>query len=82
MSAKTITVQYFALLREARGVAQETLQTTAETPLALYQELQKQYQFPLETNSLRVAVNEAFAAWDSPLNPQDVVVFIPPVAGG
>jgi len=79
---KTITVQYFALLRELRGCAQETLETPAETPLDLYLELKRQYHFPLEPSMLRVAINDAFAAWEAPLKSQDVVVFIPPVAGG
>lgn len=79
---KTITVQYFALLREARGCAQEMIETTAATPLALYQQLQKQHHFHLEPHVLRVAVNETFVDWESPLQDNDLVVFIPPVAGG
>jgi MoaE-MoaD fusion protein len=31
---------------------------------------------------LRVAVNQAYADWDSPVGAGDVVAFIPPVAGG
>jgi molybdopterin synthase catalytic subunit len=31
---------------------------------------------------LRVAVNQAYADWDTPVGPGDVVAFIPPVAGG
>ena len=31
---------------------------------------------------LRVAVNQAYADWDSRVGPGDVVAFIPPVAGG
>lgn len=31
---------------------------------------------------LRVAVNQAYAEWDSLVRPGDVVAFIPPVAGG
>jgi molybdopterin converting factor subunit 1 len=79
---KTIQVQYFALLREARGCSQETIETTANTPLALYQFLQKQHHFPLTAEQLRVAINENFVAWETPLQSHDRVVFIPPVAGG
>lgn len=32
--------------------------------------------------SLRIAVNETFAAPDEPIVPGDVVALIPPVAGG
>lgn len=33
-------------------------------------------------SSLRVAVNEGYATWDSALRDGDVVAFLPPVAGG
>jgi molybdopterin synthase catalytic subunit len=33
-------------------------------------------------SGLRVAVNQSYAAWDSPVASGDVVAFIPPVAGG
>ncbi len=33
-------------------------------------------------SGLRVAVNQAYAAWDSPVAAGDTVAFIPPVAGG
>jgi molybdopterin converting factor subunit 1 len=77
-----ITVQYFAVLREKAGTSQEHLETSAATPKALYEELQKQYGFTLGTDRLRVVVNEEFVAWDAPLHAGDTVVFIPPVAGG
>ena len=38
---RTIKVQYFAVLREKRGVSEETVRTTAATALALYTELAK-----------------------------------------
>lgn len=80
--SKTVTVQYFALLREARGCSQETIETTAATASGLYQQLQKQYNFRLEPQQLRVAINETFVDWETPLQERDLVVFIPPVAGG
>ncbi|HEY9686510.1 MAG TPA: MoaD/ThiS family protein [Coleofasciculaceae cyanobacterium] len=80
--AKKISVQYFALLREQRGCSQETLETNAETPLALYRYLQERHGFRLDPGLLKVAVNDTFVSWETPLNPEDRVVFIPPVAGG
>jgi molybdopterin converting factor subunit 1 len=82
MSEKKISVHYFALLREQRGCSREVLETSAETPLALYRYLQEKHGFRLEPDLLKVAVNDAFASWETPLNPDDRVVFIPPVAGG
>jgi molybdopterin converting factor subunit 1 len=79
---KTISVQYFALLREERGCSSEQLETDVPTALALYRELQLRHGFRLEPERLRVAINEEFKAWDTPLQPGDEVVFIPPVSGG
>jgi molybdopterin converting factor small subunit len=76
------TVQYYALLREERGLSEETLRSAATTPAALYDELAAKHPFSLRRDQLRAVVNDAFAAWDTPLNDGDSVVFIPPVAGG
>ena len=79
---KTISVQYFAILREQRGLSQERLQTAAATPAALYDELRARHPFTLPGDRVRAAVNDAFVAADAPLRDGDRVVFIPPVAGG
>lgn len=79
---KTLHIEYYAALREARGQGAETLATAADTPAALYATLRETHGFGLRQDQLRVVVNEQFAAWDSPLNGGDTIVFIPPVAGG
>ncbi|MBW8780704.1 MAG: MoaD/ThiS family protein [Verrucomicrobia bacterium] len=79
---KTLRVQYFAILREQRGQAEETLSTTAGDAAALYEELRAKHGFTLPVARLRAAVNGEFAAWPAPLKDGDEVVFIPPVAGG
>gem|GEM_PF-132050 len=79
---KTIHVQYFAILREQRGLAQEKIATTAATAADLYAELYARHGFMLTPAHLRIAVNEEFAPWAVPLHDGDAVVFIPPVAGG
>ena len=78
----TLTVGYFAILREQRGAAAETLSTSAPSPAELYAELRRRYDFSLEARWIRAAVNDEFVAMDSPLKEGDRVVFIPPVAGG
>ena len=78
----TVTVQYFAILREQRGVTEETLQTAAATPRALYDELRDRHRFTLPGERIRAAVNDEFVAADTPLREADRIVFIPPVAGG
>jgi molybdopterin synthase sulfur carrier subunit len=79
---KTITVRYFAMLRERRGLAQERLITGAATAAALYTELCAQHGFTFPIERLRVALNNDFARWDAPLREGDDVALIPPVAGG
>ena len=79
---KRIKIQYYALLREERGLSEETIVTPAGTARELYQELKKKYQFKLAEDVLRVAINNHFAHWSDPLNSDDEVIFIPPVAGG
>lgn len=78
----TVNIQYFAILREQRGLAHETLATTAPTAAALYEELRARYNFTLPMDRVRAAINEEFVPWDAPLGEGQTVVFIPPVAGG
>jgi molybdopterin converting factor small subunit len=77
-----IQIQYFAMLAEKRGLADESL--TVDTPdlAALYDALARQHGFPLSRDSIRPAVNDAFRPWSHPLRDGDRVVFVPPVSGG
>ena len=77
---KRIDVHHFGPLREARGRSGEAVTTRAATPRELYDELGLAASYP--ASALRVAVNDAFAAWDVPLNDGDRVVYIAPTAGG
>lgn len=77
-----ITVQYFAILREQRGISQEQLTTAATTPAALYDELRARHGFTLPGDRIRAAVNDTFVASATALREGDRIVFIPPVAGG
>lgn len=78
----TVHIQYFAILREQRGLARESLTTTATTAAALYEELRARHGFSLPVDRVRAAINEEFVAWETPLCDGQIVVFIPPVAGG
>jgi molybdopterin-guanine dinucleotide biosynthesis protein A len=77
-----ITVQYYAVLREQAGVREESLVSAARTPGELYAELSRHHPFTLPPEVLRVAINNEFREWTTPLAEGDAVVFIPPVAGG
>jgi molybdopterin converting factor subunit 1 len=78
----SIKIHYFAVLREQRGLAEETIATAAATPGELYAELRGRHGFTLAPEMVRAAVNGGFAPMDRPLVSGDTVVFIPPVAGG
>jgi molybdopterin synthase sulfur carrier subunit len=79
---KTVRVRYFAVLRDQRGLAEESVATGTETAGELYQELAARHGFTLSADRLRVAVNDEFQPWNAPVRDADSVVFIPPVAGG
>ena len=78
-----LKLKYFAILREQRGLNEETIEAPEPTtPAAVYSRLKESHGFTLNENQLRVAVNDTFVGWDTSLNDQDSLVFIPPVAGG
>jgi molybdopterin converting factor subunit 1 len=79
---KTVSVRYFAILREQRGLDEETVTTGASTAADLYEELRASHRFTLPADRLRVAINDDFQAWGTPVRDGDALVFIPPVAGG
>ena len=78
----SVSVQYFAILREQRGLGNETIATTAATPGALYEELRTRHGFTLPGERVRAAVNDAFVDSSALLREGDRLVYIPPVAGG
>jgi molybdopterin synthase sulfur carrier subunit len=75
-------LRYFASLGDAAGMAEESVESFAAAPRALYAEVAARHGFRLAIEKLRVAVNGDFAAWDQPLRDGDEVVFLPPVSGG
>ena len=77
-----VNLQYYAQLREQAGVGSEQFTTTASSLRELYEELRVRRGFSLAADALKVAVNAQFSAWDHPLRDGDIIVFIPPVAGG
>lgn len=76
----TITVKYFASLREQIGLDQE--QVSAEG-IATVQDLltASTSASSLPSNTL-VAINQQYGDFDSDLKPGDEVAFFPPVTGG
>ena len=79
---RSVSVRYFAALRERAGRAVEKVSTAAPDAATLYQELAARHHFTLAADKVRVSVNAAYAPMTTPLNEGDEVIFIPPVAGG
>jgi molybdopterin synthase sulfur carrier subunit len=77
----SVTVLYFASLRDAAGREREELPRPASLP-ALYDELRARHGFALPRERLRVAVDGEFAGWDAPVRDGAEIAFIPPVSGG
>jgi molybdopterin synthase sulfur carrier subunit len=81
----TVRVLYFAGLRDAVGVAEESLDLPAgvATVAALADHLAARHRAYAERRAhVRIARNEAFAGDDERLADGDVIALIPPVAGG
>jgi len=79
---KKLSIRYFAILKEERGLTAETVESGAETAADLYEELVERHGLSLDRHRLGVAVNNAMTDWQAVLRDGDLVVFIPPVAGG
>jgi molybdopterin synthase sulfur carrier subunit len=78
----TVTLQYYAQLREQAGSSGESWITSAGSLRELYEELRAHHGFTLPVDALNVAVNAQFSDWARTLADRDTIVFIPPVAGG
>jgi molybdopterin synthase sulfur carrier subunit len=77
-----ISVRYFAVLRDERGLAKETLESSAPDPLRVYEALATQHGFSLGASQVRFAVNGQYVDSSQALRDGDELVFVPPVAGG
>jgi len=77
-----VDVCYFAAFREAAGTSGESLDTTAATPAALFDECARNHAGLRRFTASLVAVNDEMCDWERPLADGDRVLFFPPVAGG
>jgi len=81
----TVRVLYFSGLRDALGIAEESIELPADVRTVgdLCAHLAARHRPYAERRThVRVARNEAFASDDERLTDGDVVALIPPVAGG
>ena len=77
-----VRVRYFAVLRDAAGVAFEDVAGGFSDANGLWEHLCGRYAFPLGPESLRVSVNARYVPFGTALRDGDEVAFIPPVSGG
>lgn len=82
----TITVLYFAWLRERIGLPKETVETEAATVSDLIAELvarEARYAAAFaDQGAIRVALDQELAEFDAPLAGVSEVAFFPPMTGG
>jgi len=86
MTEKTLTVLYFAWLRERIGEPRETVTTNAATVTDLVTELAaREARYALafaDLKSVRVALDQDLADFDASLDGVREVAFFPPMTGG
>lgn len=82
MPAHTVTVRFFAVLRERSGVDRMTVTSDAETLRDLYAELSARLPLGLDEKLVKFAANGQFVPETTPLTGIGEVALIPPVAGG
>ena len=78
----TVSLQYYAQLREQAHTSGEQFSTSTTSLHGLYEELRARHGFTLPAEAIKVAVNARFSDWSRSLQDGDTIVFIPPVAGG
>ena len=83
----TITVLFFASLRESLGVASVLVEPSATltTVASLRDSLAARgeaWQLLIDSKNLRAAVNQDLVDFDARINDGDEVAFFPPVTGG
>jgi molybdopterin synthase sulfur carrier subunit len=88
MAPGSVSLLYFAWLRERVGVSAETIDlpvdvTTVASLVAWLRARGPNYDSAFATpRVVRCAVNQDFAAPEDPVRPGDEIAFFPPVTGG
>lgn len=79
---QTIKVQYIGSFCDDSGMREEMIDTTAETPLDLIEEIRVKRSLRLSCGAMRIVINGKMAGWHDRLQNGDEVAFYPPVGGG
>ena len=82
----SVTILYFAWLRERIGLPRETVETSATTVTELVGELRaREERYALafsDLKAVRVALDQELSDFDAPLAGVREVAFFPPMTGG
>ena len=79
---KSVTLEFFAKLRDEAGCATTPHTTRAATAAGLWDEVRLVHKLSMDLNTVRLAVNDEFTDWSHPLAEHDRIAFMPPFAGG
>ena len=79
---KNINILFFGKLKETWNASKTNIQTQASSVDELYAELLKTASEEPHKASIKVAINEEFADWDSEITDQDTIALLPPASGG
>ncbi|MCF6320125.1 MAG: MoaD/ThiS family protein [Proteobacteria bacterium] len=77
-----LEILFFGKLKETWNTNKLSIQTTSSNVEELYTELLTQASEAPHKASIKVAINDEFVNWDSQLNDNDIVAFLPPASGG
>jgi len=79
---KSVHIHYYGPFREAAGLSEETVKSGAVTAADLSDEIGRQRGIRFDLSVLRVALNDRIVPWTAEVADGDIVVFLPPFAGG
>lgn len=83
MKIDTFKLLYFSMLQEKAGKSEEERDWQAGlTVEKLFKLVCDELNLDLSPSHVRASINHEFCDWQAPIAVNDVVAFIPPVAGG
>lgn len=77
-----IRVLWFAVLREQAGCAEQPVDGAGMRAADIYARLRDQQPALLPASQVRVAIDGAFAGWDTVVADGAELAFLPPFSGG
>jgi molybdopterin converting factor subunit 1 len=79
---KNINILFFGKLKETWNTSKLSLATASDDIESLYIELLKLVSEIPHKQSIKVAINDEFVNWNTIINDNDTVAFLPPASGG